>query len=142
MKYQLDTLPLCWALHRLGGIVSPANSAYSVPELVYQLKDSKAKALFTCAPLLPTALEAAAMAGISEDKIYLLEIPQTDSKYIDDIQRHQTASHLIEVGKSLTPLENLRWSTGEGARRTAFLCYSSGTSGLPVRESLFCSPSQ
>jgi len=55
----LDTLPLAWATHRLGGIQSPANAAYSAAELEYQLKNCSAKALFTCVPLLETAREAA-----------------------------------------------------------------------------------
>jgi hypothetical protein len=47
-----------------------------------------------------------------------------------------TVSDLIERGKKLPPLEPLKWRKGEGAKRTAFLCYSSGTSGLPVSSSL------
>jgi len=44
----------------------------------------------------------------------------------------KTVNDLIKEGEKLEPLERLQWSEGEGARRTAFLCYSSGTSGLPV----------
>ena len=40
---------------------------------------------------------------------------------------------LITEGQKLSKLEPLRWSKGQGSRQTAFLCYSSGTSGLPVR---------
>ena len=43
----------------------------------------------------------------------------------------KTVSQLIEEGSGEAALEELAWSKGEGARRTAFLCYSSGTSGLP-----------
>lgn len=39
---------------------------------------------------------------------------------------------LIALGKGQRDLEPLRWEKGQGARQTAFLCYSSGTSGLPV----------
>ncbi len=39
---------------------------------------------------------------------------------------------LVSLGRTLPELERLQWSKGQGARRTAFLCYSSGTSGLPV----------
>lgn len=129
----IDALPFFWAVHRLGGVVSPANAAYSAPELKHQILDSKAKALFTCAPLLPVALDAAAQAGLPKNRIYLIDVqqellggakPPTEYKYV---------SQLVEAGKSLPPLEQLKWSQGEGARRTAFLCYSSGTSGLPVR---------
>lgn len=120
-------MPLYWAVHRLGGLVTPANAAYSASELVHQLNDSKAQVLFTCIPLLPTALEAAAKAGIPKSKVYLLEVPGANPP-----TEYKTVSDFVHTGKSLPPLEDLRWGPGEGARRTAFLCYSSGTSGLPV----------
>ncbi|KAF7156093.1 hypothetical protein CNMCM5623_009235 [Aspergillus felis] len=127
----IDTLPLSWAVHQLGGVVSPANAAYSADELKHQLLDSKAKALFTCAPLLPTSLEAAAMIGFPKDRIYLLEVPPQAGGGKEAESGFKTVSQLIETGKSLPKVERLNWSAGEGARRTAFLCYSSGTSGLP-----------
>jgi len=114
--------------------VSPANAAYSAAEFRHQLLDSKAKALFTCAPLLPTALEAAAMIGFPKDRIYLLELPPQVGGGKEASSGFKTVSQLIEIGKSLPKLERLNWSAGEGARRTAFLCYSSGTSGLPVSD--------
>jgi len=43
----------------------------------------------------------------------------------------RTVDDLIKDGASCSSLEPLNWSKGEGARRVAFLCYSSGTSGLP-----------
>ncbi|RHZ52617.1 acyl--CoA ligase [Aspergillus thermomutatus] len=127
----IDTLPLSWAVHQLGGVVSPANAAYSAAELKHQLLDSKAKALFTCAPLLPTSLEAAAMIGFPKNRIYLLEVPPQVGGGKEAGSGFKTVSQLIEAGKSLPKVERLNWSAGEGARRTAFLCYSSGTSGLP-----------
>ncbi|KAF4255143.1 hypothetical protein KXW98_009382 [Aspergillus fumigatus] len=127
----IDTLPLSWAVHQLGGVVSPANAAYSAAELKHQLLDSKAKALFTCAPLLPTSLEAAAMVGLPKDRIYLLEVPPQAGGGKEAGLGFKTVSQLIEKGKLLPKVERLNWSAGEGARRTAFLCYSSGTSGLP-----------
>ncbi|KAB8218721.1 hypothetical protein BDV33DRAFT_192525 [Aspergillus novoparasiticus] len=127
----IDTLPLSWATHQLGGIVSPANAAYSAPELKHQLVDSQAKALFTCAPLLSTALEAASLAGFPKDRIYLLEVPTQLTGGASIPAQYKTVSQLIEAGRSLPKLERLNWGPGDGARRTAFLCYSSGTSGLP-----------
>ncbi|PWY85856.1 acetyl-CoA synthetase-like protein [Aspergillus sclerotioniger CBS 115572] len=127
----IDTLPLSWAVHQLGGVVSPANASYSAAELKHQLLDSKAKALFTCLPLLKTALEAASLAGLPKDRIYLLEVPPQLTPGIKAPAQYKTVSQFIEEGKALPKLERLNWSAGEGARRTAFLCYSSGTSGLP-----------
>ncbi|KAK2809773.1 hypothetical protein FQN49_008590, partial [Arthroderma sp. PD_2] len=55
----VDYLTLCWAIHKLSGIVSAANAVYSAPELAHQLKDSRCQALFACLPSLSNALEAA-----------------------------------------------------------------------------------
>lgn len=43
----------------------------------------------------------------------------------------KTLDQLLEAGKKLPELEKIKWEKGQGARQTAFLCYSSGTSGLP-----------
>ena len=79
-------------------------------------------------PLLENALKAAKTAGIPEDRIFLLEVPGFESS-----SKFTTVDQLIEEGKNLPAREPLKWVTGQGARQTAFLCYSSGTSGLPVR---------
>lgn len=47
MGSQIDTMTLAYAIHRLNGIATPANAAYSAPELEFQLKSSGAKVLFT-----------------------------------------------------------------------------------------------
>jgi acyl-CoA synthetase (AMP-forming)/AMP-acid ligase II len=115
----------------LGGIQSPANAVYSAQELVYQLKDSGAKALFTCVPLLETAREAAKQCGIPEHRIYILDLPAKFTGGKSAPKGMKAVDDFIREGKELDRLEPLNWSSGEGARRTAFLCYSSGTSGLP-----------
>lgn len=125
-------MPLFWAVHRLGGVLTPANASYSAAELTHQLLDSKAKALVTCVPLLSISLEAAAKAGLPRSRIYLLDVPEQLLGGAKPPTEYVSVSELTEAGKSLPPVDELRWSAGEGARRTAFLCYSSGTSGLPV----------
>ena len=122
-----------WAIHRLNGISSPINAAFSTSEVAHQLQDSKAKAFFTCRALLPTALAAARKAGIAERNVFLIEVPDDDSS----AKRHprlQTVENLILHGTNAPELPELRWPKGQGARQVAFLCYSSGTSGLPVRK--------
>lgn len=127
----LDTLPLAWATHRLGGIQTPANAVYNASELEYQLKSSKAKALFTCLPLLATAKEAAQKSGIPSNRIYILELPKEYTGDVKIPEGMKTVDDLIREGAKLPRLEPLKWEQGHGAKRTAFLCYSSGTSGLP-----------
>ena len=101
-------------------------------ELEHQLKTSKATVLFTCLPLLSTALEAAQNAGIPRQRVCLLDLPPALLGGNIPPKEFKTVNQLIEEGARLPKLEELRWQKGEGAKRVAFLCYSSGTSGLPV----------
>ncbi|KAH8897961.1 acetyl-CoA synthetase-like protein [Thozetella sp. PMI_491] len=122
----IDYIPAAYAAHRLSGIVSPANAAYSIAELTHQLKSSGAKALFTCVPLLESAISAADAAGIARKHVFILPTVG-DAKPAS----FATIEDLVVEGQSLPELEPLRWGKGQGARQPAFLCYSSGTSGLP-----------
>ncbi|KAF4338464.1 hypothetical protein FBEOM_7609 [Fusarium beomiforme] len=122
----IDYIPVTHAVHRLNGIVTPASAAYSAPELEHQLRSSGANALFTCVPLLETALTAAKAAGIPEDRIFLLPVPGFESK-----SPFKSIDDLIAEGKNAPELQPLNWVKGQGARQVAYLCYSSGTSGLP-----------
>ncbi|KAK0749407.1 hypothetical protein B0T18DRAFT_322482 [Schizothecium vesticola] len=122
----IDYMSVLLAVHRVDGIATPANVAYSAEELEHQLKSSGAKALFTCVPVLETALKAAKAAGIPEDKIFLMDLPQSPKN-----PGFKTVDNLIELAQSLPDLEPVGWCAGQGARQPAYLCYSSGTSGLP-----------
>ncbi|KAF4448153.1 4-coumarate-- ligase-like 7, partial [Fusarium albosuccineum] len=124
----IDFVTAIYGAHRLSGIVTPANAAYSVTELSHQLKSSGAKALITCMPLMDTALEAAKAAGIPVENIFIFDIPGVQ---VDMTARQQTVERLVEEGSGLPELDPLLWVKGQGARQPAFLCYSSGTSGLP-----------
>ena len=128
---QIDYVPFTHAVHRLSGIVTPASAAYSAQELEHQIRSSNAKALFTCAALLENALAAAKACGIPDSRIFILQLPGETNK-----TPFATLDDLIAEGKSLPELEPLTWVKGQGARQPAYLCYSSGTSGLPV--SLVC----
>ncbi|KAI1869798.1 hypothetical protein JX265_002030 [Neoarthrinium moseri] len=122
----IDYIPAAYAVHRLSGIASPANAAYSEPELTHQLKSSGAQILFTCIPLLDIAVKSAEAAGIQKDRIFILPMVG-DKKRVP----FQSIEELISEGESLPELEALSWTEGQGARQPAFLCFSSGTSGLP-----------
>ncbi|KAK4061949.1 hypothetical protein Trihar35433_9549 [Trichoderma harzianum] len=127
----IDTMTISWAAHRFSGVSSPISPSYSAAELARQLKTVKCKALFTCAMLLPTALEAASAANIPKTHVYLLEIPEKALKGAIVPTDIKSVDQLIAEGKKLAPLPQLKWEQGQGARQTAFLCSSSGTSGLP-----------
>ena len=136
-------MTLNWAIHRLNGISSPASAVYTAEELAHQLRDSGAKCLFTVQPLLETAAAAAQKAGIPRARVYICRLndPATDGAI--NASGHTTLEHLIAQGYSLPELEPCKWSPGQGATQTAFLCYSSGTSGLPVsRAAVFVGPAR
>ncbi|KAF3902814.1 hypothetical protein AA313_de0205694 [Arthrobotrys entomopaga] len=129
----VDYVPLCYAVQRINGITSPANAMFSAGELAYQLKDSKSRILFTCAPLLATALEAAKQVGIAREHIFLLPVPDivTTEEMRRQAQGFKTFEDLVEEGKKLPAVEPLCWENGFSRKKIAFICYSSGTSGLP-----------
>ncbi|KAI9836285.1 MAG: hypothetical protein M1819_001622 [Sarea resinae] len=127
----IDTLPVMWAAHRLSGIATPVNATYRTPELIHQLKSSHAKVMFTCASLLPLAIEAADAVGLPRSRIFLIETPKESWPQLQPPLTFQTVDQLIAEGKRGPMLERQKWEAGEAVRRVAFLCFSSGTSGLP-----------
>ncbi|POR34541.1 Putative 4-coumarate--CoA ligase 1 [Tolypocladium paradoxum] len=127
----VDTMMISWATHRLSGVSAPISTSYSAPELTRQLKAVNAKALFTCVPLLSIALESAEAAGIPRNHVYLLDVPEKILKGAIAPSDLKTVDQLVDEGKELAALPSLEWSEGQGARQIAFLCSSSGTSGLP-----------
>lgn len=124
---QIDYVPLTHAVHRMSGIVAPASPASTALELGYQLQLSGSVALFTCVPLLKIAVEAARAKGIPDDRIFILPMQ-------GDCGNHgfTTVWDLIEEGKKLPDPVPVDWSNGQGERQVAYLCFSSGTSGMPV----------
>src|ERR1700760_3826461 len=111
-------MTLSWAIHRINGVSSPANAAYSAEELRHQLTNSGSKVLFTVLSLLETALKAAEKANIPKNRVYICEMPG-DGEYPQEFKR---LSQLTKEGGSLPELERIKWSKGQGARQTAFLC--------------------
>ncbi|KAL2864990.1 uncharacterized protein BJX67DRAFT_373465 [Aspergillus lucknowensis] len=128
----IDHLTASWAVHRLSGVSNPVNVTYTTTQLVDQLTLVRCKALFTCDALLSRALEAADAAGIPREHIYLLPVPSRNkSSSVAGDEGFKTVDQLILEGSQLPPLPALQWEKGQGARQTAFLIPSSGTSGLP-----------
>jgi 4-coumarate--CoA ligase len=113
----IDTPAVTWGCHWAGGIVSPANPAYTIGELAHHLRASGAKALFTQKHLLKNALKAASEARIPEEKIVLIGEERDGgfrhvTEMLDETPKGSRAK--LDPGKDL-----------------AFLVYSSGTTGLP-----------
>lgn len=124
-------MTISWAIHRLDGISSPANAAYSASELAFQLQNSRSRCLFTCEALLPVALQAAKMADLPQNCIFLCPVAGSES-CASSKTNFRTLDELIAEGAELPKLRTQQWSVGQSKQQVAFICYSSGTSGLPV----------
>lgn len=101
-----------------GGIMTPANPAYTTSELVHQMKDSGARACVVHPTLLAIAQEAASIVGIPSDAVFVFgETEQKGTKPWQSILSSK------EIGftrtKAVKPHTDL-----------AYLVYSSGTTGL------------
>ncbi|KAL2848868.1 hypothetical protein BJY01DRAFT_262403 [Aspergillus pseudoustus] len=128
----IDYMTVAWATHRLGGIVTPISSAYSVDEVTEQLRSSGARVLFTCASLLSRASDAARAVGFASSSIFLIDLAGEDRPGATPSRdQAETVDDLVSLGERSPDLEPLQWGPGQAAKQVAFLCYSSGTSGLP-----------
>ncbi|KZL65715.1 phenylacetyl-CoA ligase [Colletotrichum tofieldiae] len=130
LGWQINTLTDSWATHRLSGVSCPTSSSCSQLELTNLIKAVNYKALFTCTPLLDQTLDAAAAVGIPSRHVYLLDLPPQLDRDTPVLLSTKSVDRLIKEAHSMTPIPLLRWSKGQGARQEAFICASSGTSGL------------
>jgi len=101
-----------------GGIVCPLNHLSTASDLVESLKASNAKAMVTNTSCLDVAQEAARIAGMSKDRIVL----------IDDAKEQREHRHFTTLQSSMFSSVRPEIDPGEDL---AFLVYSSGTTGLP-----------
>jgi len=101
-----------------GGVVCPLNHLSTASDLAESLKASDAKAVVTSTSCLDVAQEAAKIAGMSKDRILL----------IDDAKEQSEFRHFTLLQSSQANLVRPEIDPGEDL---AFLVYSSGTTGLP-----------
>lgn len=94
-----------------------ANPAHTVPDLVHHIKDSGAKALVVGKAIIDVALVAAAECGIDSQNVFMIE----EESY----EMYRSIWTLLGPEE----LEPKHLSPEETKTRTAFMCYSSGTTG-------------
>ncbi|BFZ58810.1 hypothetical protein PYCC9005_005875 [Savitreella phatthalungensis] len=102
------------AAHYLGVVATLVSPAYREGELAHQLRNSGAKAIFTVPALLPVVQAGCAEVGLAESSILLSE------DIGSHIRSYETFIGEARVTESPATYDDL-----------AFLCYSSGTTGLP-----------
>ncbi|KAI8973357.1 hypothetical protein BDF20DRAFT_823555 [Mycotypha africana] len=101
--------------------ITPGNPNYTEAEFNYQIQKTKAKALVTVPSLLPILCKVAANNGIPPERIYLF-----GEEAVGSIQplkslaaRHRNKPLLFPPKGDINPAED-----------TAFICFSSGTTGI------------
>ncbi|EAU92729.2 AMP dependent CoA ligase [Coprinopsis cinerea okayama7 len=121
----IDYAPVVWAVHVLGGIVTPSNPSYTVEELKYQLDATKAKLIVAHPLCFSTALSAADATHLSGTNSIVLFDPLPGESL-------PTLNELVEFGARRP--ENycaVRFKPGEARSTVALLSFSSGTTGKP-----------
>ncbi|BEI81478.1 hypothetical protein CcaverHIS002_0206380 [Cutaneotrichosporon cavernicola] len=107
-----------------GVTVSPANYAYAAHEIAHQLNDSGAGIIFLDPTLIPMfdAARKEIKRPFSNERVILLCTPERKPK---ELAQYKAFEEIL--GARAEP----EHFTGSQIRDTAFLCYSSGTTGLP-----------
>ncbi|KAF5589838.1 phenylacetyl ligase [Fusarium subglutinans] len=108
---------------RVGAVACGVSPEYTIDEFYYSLKTSKAKVIFATADNFDVARAGAKKAGIAPKNIILL---QGSRQGITSIQE------IIDASKALIEAPALQVADGKtNMDICAFLCFSSGTTGLP-----------
>ncbi|KAF7965136.1 hypothetical protein HWV62_45418 [Athelia sp. TMB] len=101
--------------------VTLANPGYLLDELTHHIRDSCARVLVVGKDMFNIALQAAEKCGIPNKDVYVLEP--------EDLTRGGLQFKSIWSTMGSEELEPRRLSAQEARERTAFMCYSSGTTG-------------
>ncbi|KAM0336967.1 hypothetical protein ACHAPQ_003553, partial [Fusarium lateritium] len=120
-----------------GGMFTGANPAFTPRELAYQLKDSGSTHMFAATSQLETALKAAEMAGLSKDKIYVLD--PSVAPPVGSVSAASSTTTRTDGLRMWTDLvisqekaRNWQWVEPQDPETTGCcLNYSSGTTGVP-----------
>ncbi|CEL05584.1 Putative 4-coumarate-CoA ligase [Aspergillus calidoustus] len=113
-----------------GGIFSGANPTYVARELAFQLQDSGAIYLLCAEDSLNTGIEAAKLAGLGQDKVFVFNNAIFDGKG----EAKQGCRYWGDLVATVEESTGFAWedlNTPEKSSTTLALNYSSGTTGRP-----------
>ncbi|KAJ3275351.1 hypothetical protein HDV01_000643 [Terramyces sp. JEL0728] len=111
-----------YAAIRLGAVVTTANPNYLASEFAYQLQDSGAKYIFSHDSVLANALEAGSQSKIPKSRVFVFGLKKIDS--------HLSIDELAALGSTkVGSLPTVKFTERQLKEDTAYLCYSSGTTG-------------
>ncbi|KAJ6620831.1 acetyl-CoA synthetase-like protein [Mycena sp. CBHHK59/15] len=105
-RNHVDYPVVIWAVHRLGGIISPANPDFSHYELEFQLRATRTTLLIAHPDVLDTSLSAAQAVGLPNERILVLNGPNV-------------------LSMESLPFTEHRMRPGDGKTKIAFLSFSS-----------------
>ncbi|EXX58357.1 acetate--CoA ligase ACS2 [Rhizophagus irregularis DAOM 197198w] len=117
LKKKIDYPVVIFGEIAAGGIVTTVNPDYEYEEFASQLKDCGASVIICHPVYLSKTIEAAKAANIHESKIFLFDE--------NEIQGLQPFLSLFS-NQEINPVE---YTPEEAESTTAYLCYSSGTTG-------------
>ncbi|KAJ7134409.1 phenylacetyl-CoA ligase [Mycena epipterygia] len=124
-RNHIDYPVAIWAVHRLGGIVSPANPDFSAQELEFQLKATKATLLIIHPDALDASTAAAKAVGLPANRILVFDVPgASPSDFV-------AVDSLVKRGLHMKAFSERKLKPGEGKTKLALLSFSSGTTGTP-----------
>jgi 4-coumarate--CoA ligase len=117
----IDIPPITFGTLWAGGILSPANPAYTVAELTHQMRDSGARLIATQVEFLDKVKAACSEVGLSHSNIILLGERRDPS----GLTKHWTSV------RNISGATRYRQTKISPKTDVAFLVYSSGTTGTP-----------
>ncbi|KAF8891414.1 phenylacetyl-CoA ligase [Infundibulicybe gibba] len=115
-----------WAVLQLGGVIAATSPSLTADELVYQLQIAKPVLLVVHLDVLPTALKAAGTLGFPQSKIIVIDGHKSPNPL-----PYTSIEDLVREGRSAPDFTEMTFKQGEAKTTTAFLCFSSGTTGKP-----------